>query len=259
MKLSTAGLIKQIEGIISLKGDAVAKLAFQKKAEMFVRDHICMHLDTWLEKQGIYHPTFVLREDKNFDVAIVTGEQSRRGKWHYAPTALIELKYTNSYWILKKRDNEVDNTSEPQDNIWRQSMTYLKLKREGVAPDLAKESGIKKDLQKLIDAQRHSPYDPSIHHVLVLTNPHSVIDSQNKYEYAVKSLEEINECLRDYGSHTVVAVEVQSVLTGQLEKINQTFFKDHNFGLHRLKPLTLGVAYDSTIDLQFFVISELGE
>jgi len=260
MRLSTVDLIQQIEGIISLQSDSVAKLVFQKKAETFLRDHICMQLDSWLEKQGIYHPTFVLREDKSFDIAIVSGEKKQRQrKWHYAPTALIELKYTNSYWILKKRDDEVDNPLEPQDNIWRQDMLFRKLKKAGVAPDLAKESGIKKDLEKLIDAQGHSPYNPSIHHILVLTNPHCVIENEDKYAYAVNSLGEINDCLRRYGSHEAVADEVQGVLTDQLNKISKSFLNNRKFDLHRLNPLTIGIAYESNIDLQIFVISEHGK
>lgn len=249
MRLTQNELVEALPLMHSMQSDSVARLVLQKKAENFFRDHMNMHLESICWKFGDDCITSI-REYKKHDVAIVTGIPNRNGVLTYAPSTLIEIKFTNIYWILANKDHPVGIREEIRDNIWREN--YRKNPQKAIDDT---ESGIKRDLKKLIRSQNDHPnHDIAIHHVLALTNPHRQIN--NRYKNTINALNHINACLDEYGDYQEIARLAHDVLKSQLSEVQANFIQDRSFSICPVEPLTLGKAFGTNVDLQMFVISE---
>ncbi|MBO2945621.1 hypothetical protein JJQ72_16705 [Paenibacillus sp. F411] len=228
-----------------IQSDEWAMLFLRKKNELMLRNVLTISLEKYCRDNDLPSEVMALHEFEKHDVAIVERRMSKQ-TYKYISNTLIELKFTDAYWIILK-NNHTDflrNENLRQDNIWREN--YQLRNPPG------NEKGIKYDLLKLLEKKKDNP-TIAIHHVLALVNPSHEIDG--KYKSIVNDLGEKNKCIRDYSDHHAVFDQAVNILKKQLKIIQNKYLDEREFEINSTSTF-LGSAYGTNVYLGFVVISE---
>lgn len=246
MKLSQKELLQILKNMHVIQSNEYARMFILKKAESLLRDFLTIELEMVFGKYPEKLITAV-HEYMKHDVVILTGGLNKRKNILYTPTTIIELKFTKTAWITVKENDPVGKEEAVQDNIWRENMMFKK-------ENLGKESGIKRDLLKMIRSQSGSGNSLAFHHVLILSNPHTVIDK--KYRQIIDGINLFNSQLSIYGNnHLNLFQSALNILRKQLGEVQSTFLEGRTFEIG-YETITVGEAFGTFVDLHFIVISE---
>ncbi|MEK4286664.1 hypothetical protein [Paenibacillus sp. FSL P4-0502] len=248
MKISQTELLSVLHNMTAIKNDDFARLFLLKKSENLLRDFLTIELEKLCRKKGGDFTTAVHEfSKKRHDVAILTGGINRRRSITYSPTTIIELKFTKAAWITKNNNAPVGEKFVVQDNIWRENMK----RREDI---LGKESGVKKDLVKMIQSQSQSENKLAIHQIVALVNPHQQVD--NKYRHIVDGINLFNNQLSKYGNdHGALFQSALESFRAQLDVIQTVFLDERKLEIG-YETITIGEALGTLVDLHYVVISE---
>ena len=250
MKFSQKEILDVIKSSELFKSNDLARLFMLKKAENHVRDILTIELE---RKCEVYRNKLDLEKEyvtsvhetkgKKHDIAILSGIKKRK-YYHFIPNTIIELKYTKADWIIINKDAPIDK-EVVQDNIWKGN-------QRGKEENIGKEGGLKSDLLKLEKAQ--DSLETAIHLILVLTNPHSIIDS--KFAGIMDGLHSFNDCLEKHNNnHYSIYRDAVRTIRKQLRRIQDRYLESRKFKAKSVT-ITVGEAFGSKLDLIFIVISE---
>lgn len=230
----------------AIQTNEFARIFTLKKAESLLRDFLTIELENIcrINPKNLFT---AVHEYMKHDVVILTGKLNRQKNITYSPATIIELKFTKTAWITVNKKDPVGNEIVVQDNIWRENMMFRK-------ENLGKESGIKKDLLKMIRSQSASKDPLVFHHVLILSNPHNVIDK--KYRHLIDNINLTNIQLSLYeNDHLALFQSALLTLRKQLDEVQSTFLEGRTFEIG-YETITVGEAFGTLIDLHYIVITE---
>lgn len=244
MQLTQEQLLEILKNMTTVQSDDWARLFLRKKNENMFRNALTIALESYCRTCSNSPLEMAVHEyEQKTDVAIIKGTQ-QNSVIQYIPETLIELKFTNAYWIIKKEFDPVGEPSKPQDNIWRENAREKNLGEEG---------GIKQDLVKLIKKQENYTSPIAIHHVLALVNPHQAIPSL--YAPLIDKWGEKNNYLQVYQGHQRLFKRAVDIFTKQLVMIEQSFLGQRRFKVGSTS-IFIGTGFGTAMDLGFVVISE---
>lgn len=244
MQLTQEQLLEVLESMTDIQSDDWARLFLRKKNENMFRNALTIALERYCRTYSDSPLEMAVHEfEKKTDVAIIKGI-GQEGNYTFIPETLIELKFTNVFWIIKKEHDPIGEHLKTQDNIWRENV------KKG---SIGNESGIKKDLVRLIKKQESYKSPIAIHHVLALVNPHHAIPSE--YARIVDAWKEKKNYLNTYNGHQHLFQQAVDVLTEQLPQIERSFLGQRRFKIGSTS-MFIGTGFETKVDLGFVVISE---